>query len=95
MFASGWEITDMTLEEDNDDYDYYSSYNSKYSILHVDTRDDRKYTYFSLASGAEIVFKTRLTAAYKGEYYLPGIVCESLDDNKIFAKTKGKIVKVE
>jgi hypothetical protein len=47
-----------------------------------------------LNSKGEITFKTRLVAAYKGEFYLPGVICEKLDDNKIFVKTKGKKVRV-
>lgn len=96
MFASGWEIDNSVLESgsgDDDDDDYYYRPVS-YSINYTDVRDDRKYTYFSLRSKGEITFKTRLVAAYKGEFYLPGVICEKLDDNKIFVKTKGKKVKV-
>jgi hypothetical protein len=97
MFASGWEIDNSVLEsgsDDEEDGDYYYRPTS-YSINYTDVRDDRKYTYFSLNSKGEITFKTRLVAAYKGEFYLPGVICEKLDDNKIFVKTKGKKVRVE
>ena len=99
MFASGWEIDNAILEsgsgdDDDEDYDDYYYRPSSYSIQYTDVRDDRKYTYFSLRSKGEITFKTRLVAAYQGEFYLPGVICEKLDDNKIFVKTKGKKVKV-
>lgn len=93
MFASGWEIDETVLGSDDDDDDYYYRERS-YNILYTDTRDDRKYTYFGLSSKGEITFRTRLVAAYKGEFYLPGVVCEKLDDNKIFVKTKGRKVRV-
>ncbi len=97
MYASGWEIDNNIVSDsgsdDDEDDDYY--YRRKYSINFTDIRDDKKFTYFTLNPKGSITFKTQLVAAYKGSYYLPGIVCENLKDNKIFAKTKGSTAEVE
>lgn len=95
MFPSGWEI--MTgWQGDDDDYDDdYYYYSRRGSIKYTDTRDDRKYTYFTLPAGGEMEFRTQLTATYAGTYYLPGLICEDLENPRIFAKTKGMMVTVE
>lgn len=92
MFPAGWEINN-TLSEQGSSYDYYDS-TPKGRIKNKDVRDDREYTYFTLPAHGEITIKTNLIASYKGTYYLPGIICNNLDNNKIYAKTKGSMVEI-
>ncbi len=87
IFPSGWEINNMRLTDDENtvkaDYGDYQ-----------DIRDDRVYTYFGLGPGASRTFKTILTAGYAGTYYLPGVSCEAMYDNSIYARKKGEVVQV-
>ncbi len=97
LFPSGWEIMSgvaLTDSEYEDDYDYYS-YSRRGSVKYTDIRDDRKFTYFSLPANGNIEFRTQLTATYSGTYYLPGLICEDLENPRIFAKTKGMMVEVD
>ena len=97
IFPSGWEISNSSISSNSDDDDDYGwSYNSSRArIDYTDIRDDRKYTYFTLPSKCSIEFRTQLVAAYQGTYYLPGVVCNNLENSKIFVKTKGTMVEVE
>ncbi|MCQ2973474.1 MAG: MG2 domain-containing protein [Bacteroidales bacterium] len=94
IFPSGWEILDnnYSFSDNNNDNDYYYSNNG--SVRYTDLRDDRIYTYFSLSAGASITCKTRLNATYLGQFYLPGILCESQYNHSYFIKTKGKYVNI-
>ncbi len=87
IFPSGWEITNLRLTDDenaapNDEFDYQ------------DIRDDRVYTHFSLPYNAAKTFRVRLTATYTGEYYLPAVVCEAMYDRTIYARERGRMVRV-
>jgi uncharacterized protein YfaS (alpha-2-macroglobulin family) len=87
VFPSGWEISNLRLTGDeeflkNSYFDYQ------------DIRDDRVYTYFSLAVNETRVFRVMLTAAYAGKFYLPATSCEAMYDNTIYARKKGMIVEV-
>jgi uncharacterized protein YfaS (alpha-2-macroglobulin family) len=42
-----------------------------------------------------LVIETRLSATYAGEFYLPGIVVESMYNGDISARTKGKSTSVK
>ena len=97
IFPSGWEISNSSISSNSDDDDDYGwGYNSSRArIDYTDIRDDRKYTYFTLPSKCSIEFRTQLVAAYQGTYYLPGVVCNNLENSKIFVKTKGTMVEVE
>lgn len=87
IFPSGWEINNLRLTDDENtvkaDYGDYQ-----------DIRDDRVYTYFGLGPGVSRTFKTILTAGYSGTYYLPGVSCEAMYDNSIYARKKGQVVQV-
>jgi alpha-2-macroglobulin len=87
IFPSGWEINNLRLTDDENtakaDYGDYQ-----------DIRDDRVYTYFGLGPGVSRTFKTILTAGYAGTYYLPGVSCEAMYDNSIYARKKGAVVQV-
>lgn len=87
IFPSGWEISNLRLDDvdgalagDKPDYQ--------------DIRDDRVYTFFDLSPGQRKTFKTYLTAAYAGSYYLPAISCEAMYDRGIYARKKGYVVEV-
>ncbi|MCO5269102.1 MAG: MG2 domain-containing protein [Brumimicrobium sp.] len=88
LFPSGWEIQnqrmDIGYDGDNDAlFDYQ------------DIRDDRVFTYFSLARNKSKVITIYLHATYAGEYYLPAVYIEAMYDNSISALEKGKKVKVK
>lgn len=60
----------------------------------VDVRDDRVLQYFSFKSGETIRFRTRLTAAYLGRYYLPSVSAEAMYDASKNARSRGQWVQV-
>lgn len=111
IFPSGWEIVNGRIfenpnnhnnydnEEDEYEYDYdydYDNYNQRAVIRYTDIRDDRVCNYFSLPAHAKAIIKVNLNASYIGEYYLPGIVCEDMYDNSVYAKTQGmKTIVIE
>jgi len=86
IIPSGWEILTDRYSVDN--------INTNTDITYQDIRDDRVLSYFNLSSFQTIVIKTRISATYKGTFYLPGIYCEAMYDNKVKAFVKGKWVKV-
>jgi uncharacterized protein YfaS (alpha-2-macroglobulin family) len=61
---------------------------------HVDIRDDRVMQYFNLEPGATIRFQTHINAAYRGRYYLPGIVAEAMYDATKHARSTGRWTEV-
>ena len=84
IFPAGWEIT---------------SERDLSSLTYQDIRDDRVLSYFDLKRGEskrgeskEIPVK--LTATYKGRYYLPSVYCEAMYDNAVRALKKGQWVEV-
>ncbi len=86
LFPSGWEIQNNRMFESNlGDYDQPD---------YQDIRDDRVYTYFSLGRGLSKHFAIKLTATYKGRFYLPGVVCGAMYDNDISALVPGKWIEV-
>ena len=87
MFASGWEIRNLRLDNINPAI-------LKDEPRYQDIRDDRVYTYFDLDKGKSKTFRVMLNAAYLGEYYLPAVYCEAMYDNSIHATKTGKWVKV-
>lgn len=89
IVPSGWEIINLRLQGIED----YSGYSKP---EYQDIRDDRVLTYFDLASGETRKFRIMVNAAYLGEYYMPGIICEAMYNNEVTAKKKGgKTVVVE
>lgn len=63
-------------------------------VEHLDIRDDRILRYFALKPGESISFRTRLTAAYLGRFYLPGTSVEAMYDATKNARVKGRWVEV-
>jgi uncharacterized protein YfaS (alpha-2-macroglobulin family) len=86
VFPSGWEILNTRM------LDGITVTESAYDYR--DIRDDRVYTYFSLAAGRSATFVVRLTAAYRGRFYLPATACEAMYDAGVAANTGGMWVEV-
>ena len=87
IFPSGWEIVNTRLNDGN-------TASGQSSFDYIDIRDDRVYTYFSLAPGTRKTFVVQLTAAYRGRFYLPAFSCEAMYDASVTANTEGKWVEV-
>jgi uncharacterized protein YfaS (alpha-2-macroglobulin family) len=63
-------------------------------VEHLDIRDDRVLRYFALNPGESIGFRTRLTAAYLGRFYLPSTSVEAMYDATKHARIQGRWVEV-
>jgi uncharacterized protein YfaS (alpha-2-macroglobulin family) len=87
MVPAGWEIQNTRLFEAD-----YGIKESNYDYR--DFRDDRVYTYFSLAQGQTKTFVLILNAAYKGEFYQPSIWCEAMYTPDCYSRYPGTLVKV-
>jgi len=87
-FPSGWEITNTRLDQ------AYSSGDRSSSFDYQDIRDDRVYTYFSLAASSSKTFYIRLNATYAGRYYLPGVEAGAMYDNAISNYQPGRWIEV-
>lgn len=87
VFPSGWEITNLRLDE-------VESRAGGDRPNYQDIRDDRVYTHFDLHAGERKTFRVLLTAAYAGTYYLPAVICEAMYDPSVYARTKGYVVNV-
>ena len=55
---------------------------------------DRVLSYFDLSRGESKEIPVKLTATYKGRYYLPSVYCEAMYDNAVRALKKGQWVEV-
>ncbi len=86
IFPSGWEILNPRMEAGNQ--------TNKFQPDYQDIRDDRVLSYFNMASGANIMFRIRLNASYKGRFYMPAITCSAMYDETITAVEPGKWVEV-
>ncbi|GIV37584.1 MAG: hypothetical protein KatS3mg032_1963 [Cyclobacteriaceae bacterium] len=87
VFPSGWEITNLRLEE-------AESLAGGNQPDYQDVRDDRVYTYFSLRQSERKTFRVLLTATYAGTYYLPAVSCEAMYNPDVYARDKGMVVQV-
>jgi uncharacterized protein YfaS (alpha-2-macroglobulin family) len=102
IVPSGWEIHNGRLndeEEGKGERDAQGRYQEYRNARegradHVDIRDDRVLQYFNLGAGSSIHFTTRINAAYRGRYYLPGIVTEAMYDASKQARSAGRWVEV-
>jgi len=86
IFPSGWEIRNERLN-----FDISAESNG---ARYQDIRDDRVYTYFDLRRNETKRFKVKLTAIYKGRFYLPAQTCEAMYSDIINASTLGKWCEV-
>jgi alpha-2-macroglobulin len=87
IFPSGWEIRNERMEEgvnrvQTDPFNYQ------------DIRDDRVFTYFSIAPQRTRTYRVRLNAAYTGRFYMPGFSAEAMYDASINARNVGQWVEV-
>ena len=57
--------------------------------FYQDFRDDRIYSYLYQARSTTSVVRTRVTATYKGTFYLPSVICEAMYDETVGASTVG------
>lgn len=87
IFASGWEIFNTRMYDENADSGSYFNYQ--------DVRDDRVLTYFNLSNGYSRTFKIRLQAAYCGRFYLPAASCEAMYSPDLQGRTTGQWVEVK
>jgi uncharacterized protein YfaS (alpha-2-macroglobulin family) len=82
IFPSGWEILGEARESTNE------------KGLYRDFRDDRVHSYFSLNQKQTQTFEVRLNATYRGTFYLPPVMIESMYAGDIGALKRGKFVTV-
>jgi hypothetical protein len=102
IVPSGWEIHNERIGEQGDNKGERDERNPAQRFRnqsvaradYVDIRDDRVLQYFSLEPGATIRFETRVNAAYRGRYYLPGIVAEAMYDATMHASSAGRWTEV-
>jgi hypothetical protein len=102
IVPSGWEIHNERIGEQGDNKGERDERNPAQRFRnqsvaradYVDIRDDRVLQYFSLEPGATIRFQTRVNAAYRGRYYLPGIVAEAMYDATMHASSAGRWTEV-
>jgi uncharacterized protein YfaS (alpha-2-macroglobulin family) len=99
IVPAGWEIYNERLAGDADAaagertaprsrrFDGYGA--TARRVDHMDIRDDRVLRYFSLRPGESIRFQTRVNAAYRGRYYLPGVIAEAMYDATKHANAAG------
>ena len=102
IVPSGWEIANDRLFDAGDGTgeraasDAFEGFRNQASARadYVDIRDDRVMQFFDLAAGATIRFQTRINAAYRGRFYLPGIMAEAMYDATTHARTAGRWTEV-
>lgn len=88
VFPPGWEINNLRLDEAEESL-------QTSPFRYQDIRDDRVFTYFSLAPREEKTFRLLVTATYSGTFYLPAVSCEAMYDGSVHARKKGQSVTVE
>lgn len=88
IFPSGWEIGNDRMDKED------VASNAAVPFTYQDIRDDRVYTFFDLGRGETKTFKIRLTAAYLGHFYFPGIQCEAMYEGSVNAFEPGFWVNV-
>ncbi len=89
LFPSGWEVHNARLFG-GDVQGITPSDRPRYQ----DIRDDRVFSYFSLAPEKSITISIQLNASFLGKFYLPAIYAEAMYDHGISAQEAGKWVNV-
>lgn len=87
VFAGGWEIGNQRLD---------GAARTKNIMLpdYQDVKDDRVFSYFDLWVNETKIFRIRLTAAYIGRFYLPGLLCSPMYDESVQSRQMGQWVNV-
>ena len=78
---SGWELINPALYET-------SNQKTNVNIEHQDYRDDRVYTFFNINSNDKESFVFKAKATFSGDFFFPAIICESMYDASIMARSK-------
>jgi hypothetical protein len=86
LFASGWEIRNTRFEG--------TETGGEDAYTYRDFRDDRVYTYFSMAENGSRRYRTMLHASYIGSYFLPSVNVEAMYDATLNARVPGQRVEV-
>ena len=86
IFPSGWEIVNTRFT----DFGGFADNN----VIHEDIRDDRTNFYFDMKGFETKTVRVLLNASYLGNYYLPGVQCETMYNDDYFVRTKGQWIKV-
>lgn len=86
VFPSGFEILNWRMGT--------STQNNNNYFRYQDIRDDRVYSFFDLGYNG-IAVEIPLVATYAGKFFMPQQFAESMYDNSIFAKEKGKWIEIK
>ena len=86
VFPSGWEIVNTRMDA--------LSGATQSAYEYQDIRDDRVNTFFDLNPAGSRTYRVQLTAAYPGQYYLPGTSCQAMYEERITAYQAGQWVEV-
>lgn len=84
---SGWELINPRVLK--------TAELSQSPFIHQDYRDDKVFTYFELNTKAEKIFKFRVKANLKGNYYLPAVRCEDMYLTNVVVSTKPSRVLIQ
>lgn len=87
VFPSGWEIRNPRMEG-------FTLPANASACTYQDFRDDRVFTFFSLAGRGQKTFYIFLQAAYLGEFKLPVSIAESMYEKDVMARKPGGKVRV-
>jgi len=85
VFPAGWEIHNHRLD---------GSSPGGSQPEYQDIRDDRVYSFMDLNQGQTKTIQVKLTASYRGKYYLPAVSVHAMYDKSINARRPGKWVEV-
>ncbi len=83
---SGWELLNPRLYSTNAD--------EKAQFTFQDFRDDKVYTYFSLAKNGQRTYHFRAKANLTGDYFLPSVRCENMYRGNVYAYNKAERVVI-
>jgi uncharacterized protein YfaS (alpha-2-macroglobulin family) len=84
---SGWEIENTRV------HDYVSAASADVPD-YLDIRDDKALYFFNLDQNKSKTFTLQCIASYSGNFYLPVIQCETMYDNRNYARIAGQWVSV-
>jgi hypothetical protein len=87
VFAGGWEIGNQRM-------DGAAQVKNVSRPDYQDIRDDRVFSYFDLYINETKIFRIRLTAAYAGRFYLPGLRCSPMYDESVQSRQIGQWVNI-
>ena len=86
IVPSGWELHNARLGSDQA--------KAPEGIDYQNIRDDRVYSYFTIAAHETKTVELSFNASYQGNYYLPAVSVEAMYDATKHAQSRGQWVKV-